>query len=130
MDHAAPPASDTDAPELEIASLSRSHTSAAGDVARVAGAAAPLLNICIYRQCPAIPKTGDFFKLKMLLVRKLRRGFRSAVIQVDDAAGTDPADAPFEITLEPNDPAGIERATKVIQRVLRSRHWRAGHGAR
>jgi hypothetical protein len=125
-DPAAPPEAGTDASQLEKASLSRAPASVARDETRAAGGKAPLLSISIFRHSPAIPRTGDYFKLKMLLVRKLRRGFKTAVIQVDDAEGAAPEEAPFQISLEPSDSEGIERATKVVQRVLRSRHWRAG----
>jgi hypothetical protein len=113
------------APQLEIASLARGLGTTPSDDRAVAGG--PLrLSVGLYKQHLGTWKSGGYFTLKMLMVRALRRSLKSAVIEVDDAGGEMPADAPFEISVEPADPDALLRARKVVRRVIRSRRWRTG----
>lgn len=111
--------------ELEIASLKRA-LSAAGGEGRGANTGPARLNVGLYRSNLGVWSNGGYFTLKMLLARALRRNLKSAIIEVDDAAGVAPAEAMFTISLEPADPAALARATKTVKRVLRSRRWRLG----
>lgn len=113
-------------PQLEIASLARGLGTAADDEGRVAGQGAKRLTVGLYRSNLGHWEQGGYFTLKMLMVRALRRGLKHAIIEVDDADGEPPADVPFEVSLEPPDPQALARATRTIQRVIRSRRWRTG----
>jgi hypothetical protein len=113
------------APQLEIASLARGLGTAPSDD-RAAHAGPVRLSIGLHKESLGSWKSGGYFTLKMLMVRALRRSLKSAVIEVDDAGGTAPADTPFEISLQPADPDALLRAQKVVKRVIRSRRWRMG----
>lgn len=112
-------------PQLEIASLARGLGTAASDERAVDGGPARL-SVGLYKQHLGSWSSGGYFTLKMLMVRALRRSLKSAVIEVDDASGDMSADTPFEISVEPADPAALLRASKVVRRVIRSRRWRTG----
>jgi len=115
----------TSARELEIASLARGLGMAA-DADRPVDDGTQRLIVGLYRENLGPYNRGGYFTLKMLMVRALRRSLRSAIIEVDDADGEVPADTKFEISLEPHDPNALERATRAVNRVLRSRRWRGG----
>lgn len=110
---------------LEIASLARGLGTAA-DEDRAAEERAERLTVGLHRAHLGEWERGGYFTLKMLMVRALRRGLKHAIIEVDDADGEPSTDAPFEVALEPEDPKALARATRTIQRVIRSRRWRAG----
>jgi hypothetical protein len=111
--------------KLEIASLKRG-LGAAGSEGRGANSAPTRLNVGLYRGNLGVWKNGGYFTLKMLLARALRRNLKAAIIEVDDAAGEAPAETMYTLSLEPADPAALARATKTVNRVLRSRRWRQG----
>lgn len=113
------------APQLGIASLARGLGTAPSED-RATDAGPVRVSIGLYKAKLGSWHSGGYFTLKMLMVRALRRGLRSAVIEVDDAGGEAPADSPFEISLEPHDPEALLRAQKVVKRVIRSRRWRMG----
>ncbi len=97
-----------------------------GRVARTVAEPAPTARIAIalHRACLDVGEPGGYFKLKMLLVRTLRRGFKTCILEVDDAEGPPAAGAePFKVTVEPSDPQDHARAVRTVRRVLRSRRW-------
>ena len=110
---------------LEIASLARGLGTTAED-GRTADERAVRLSVGLNREGLGAWQQGGYFTLKMLMVRALRRGLKNAIIEVDDTDGEIRADAPFEISLEPNDPTALARATRTVNRVIRSRRWRTG----
>jgi hypothetical protein len=110
---------------LEIASLARGLGTTADD-GRTAGDRAVRLSVGLNRDNLGTWQQGGYFTLKMLMVRALRRGLKNAIIEVDDVDGEVPAEAPFEISLEPDDPKALARATRTVNRVIRSRRWRTG----
>ena len=67
-----------------------------------------------------LSKSGDYFTLKLLLARALRRSMRNAVIEVDDAEQEAPAGTLFEISLAPENVLAYKRAAKIARRVLRA----------
>ena len=110
---------------LEIASLARGLGTTAED-GRTADERTVRLSVGLNRDSLGSWQQGGYFTLKMLMVRALRRGLKNAIIEVDDTDGEIPAGAPFEISLEPDDPTALARATRTVTRVLRSRRWRTG----
>lgn len=110
---------------LEIASLARGLGTTA-DEDRLADERAVHLSVGLHRDSLGTWQQGGYFTLKILMVRALRRGHKNAIIEVDDAEGEIPADATFEISLEPDDPKALARATRTVNRVIRSRRWRTG----
>jgi hypothetical protein len=78
--------------------------------------------VALHRNRLGIEEPGGYFNLKMLLVRTLRRGFKTSILEVDDAdvppgSGTEL----FRVTVEPSDPQDYARAVRTVRRVLRSR---------
>jgi hypothetical protein len=110
---------------LEIASLARGLGTTAED-GRAADEHAVRLSVGLNRANLGTWQQGGYFMLKMLMVRALRRGLKNAIIEVDDVDGKAAADVPFEISLEPDDPKALARATRTVNRVIRSRRWRTG----
>jgi hypothetical protein len=111
--------------QLEIASLARGLGTAA-DAGRPLDHGAQRLVVGLHRENLGPWNRGGYFTLKMLMVRALRRSLKTAVIEVDDADGPASGDDKFEICLEPHDPKALEKATRTVKRVLRSRRWRMG----
>jgi len=110
---------------LEIASLARGLGTTVDD-SRSADERAVRLSVALNREGLGTWQQGGYFTLKMLMVRALRRGLKNAIIEVDDVDGEIAVDAPFEISLEPDDPKALARATRTVNRVIRSRRWRTG----
>ena len=97
-----------------------------GRVARAAPEPTPTARVAValHRNRLGIEEPGGYFKLKMLLVRTLRRGFKASILEVDDAEPSPDVDAePFKVTVEPSDPQDHARAVRTVRRVLRSRRW-------
>jgi hypothetical protein len=97
-----------------------------GRVAQAASEPEPTARVAValHRARLGIERPGGYFKLKMLLVRTLRRGFKTSILEVDDAEAPAGSEAElFEVTVEPGDPQDYARAVRTVRRVLRSRPW-------
>jgi len=83
------------------------------------------VSVALHRARLGIERPGGYFKLKMLLVRTLRRGFKTSILEVDDAQAPPGSETElFTVTVEPGDPQDYARAVRTVRRVLRSRRWR------
>lgn len=84
----------------------------------------PRVVVALHRARLGIERPGGYFRLKMLLVRTLRRGFKSSILEVDDAEVPPGSETElFRVTVEPTDPQDYARAVRTVRRVLRSRRW-------
>ena len=95
-------------------------------VARPASEPEPTARIAValHRARLGIERPGGYFKLKILLVRTLRRGFKTSILEVDDAELPRGSETElFKVTVEPSDPQDYARAVRTVRRVLRSRSW-------
>ncbi|MFU8895628.1 MAG: hypothetical protein ACNA8J_04510 [Gammaproteobacteria bacterium] len=109
--------------QLSIARLARERGQPAEE-ARVLALHTPHIRVQLHRANLELSDAGDYFTLKLLLARALRRSMRNAVIEVDDAEQEAPAGTLFEISLVPDDVLAYKRAAKIARRVLRGNHRR------
>lgn len=110
--------------ELEIARLGRRKASPVeGDhVAEDSGGGVRLI-VGLRRRGVDVDEDATYFRLKMALVRGLRRRFKRAQIEVDEADGLAEGNESFNVLAEPPDAATLEQANVIVARVLRWRRW-------
>ena len=110
--------------ELEIARLARRTASAleGGPAAADNGGGLRLI-VGLRRREVGIADDATYFRLKMALVRGLRRRFKRAQIEVDEADGQPAAEQSFDVRAEPPDAVTLEQANVIVARVLRWRRW-------
>lgn len=110
--------------ELEIARLARRTASAsdAGPMVADNGGGIRLI-VGLRRREVGVDDDATYFRLKMALVRGLRRRFKRAQIEVDEADDKPAAEKSFNVRAEPADAAMLEQANVIVARVLRWRRW-------
>jgi len=110
--------------ELEIARLARRPASAleAGPAVADNGGGMRLI-VGLRRREVGVDDDATYFRLKMALVRGLRRRFKRAQIEVDEADDQPAAEKSFNVRIEPPDGAMLEQASVIVARVLRWRRW-------
>lgn len=110
--------------QLSIARLARERGQSAEE-ARALALDTPHVRVQLHPANLDLSKSGDYFTLKLLLARALRRSMRNAVIEVDDAEQEAPAGTLFEISLLPDNVLVYKRAAKIARRMLQVNHRRA-----
>lgn len=110
--------------ELEIARLARRKTTAVeGDAPAEDNDSGIRLAVRLRRREVGVDDDATYFRLKMALVRGLRRRFKRAQIEVDEADDPPAGKESFNVRVEPPDAAMLEQADAIVARVLRWRRW-------
>jgi hypothetical protein len=110
--------------ELEIARLARRKASPVeGDTVAEDNGGGVRLIVGLRRRAVGVDDDATYFRLKMALVRGLRRRFKRAQIEVDEADGLADAKESFNVLAEPPDAAMLEQDNVIVARVLRWRRW-------
>lgn len=115
--------------DLKIASLSRRKAASPEADSKQLENVTAMVSVKLYRSNVDVDDDAMHFRLKMAIVHALRRRFKRAQLDVDDAAT--PADGPqaFIVRVDPANDATQDRARAVVTRVLRWRRWRTAPGA-
>lgn len=112
--------------DLKIARLARRGAATVSESeAKPAENTPASVSVWLHRANVDVDDDAMHFRLKMAVIHALRRRFKRARLDVDDATTAPSGPQAFVLSVEPANDSTQERARAVVARVLRWRRWRA-----